>query len=236
MIKLHVFPTGPEIPNYSPACMKLETWLRLAKLPYEIVTVANPGKAPKGKLPYIVDGNDTVPDSEAIIAWLSKKYEIDLDENLSVEEKAVARAFERMLNEHAYFGLLFARWIDPPGWAQVKAAYFGGLPPGLRQLVPAMLQRSVRRDLRGQGLGRHTPDEIYARIAQDLQAVSDYLGDQPFFMGREPTTIDASVYAFVGNCIEADLKTPLTELAVQHANLVDYCARMRQRCFPESKK
>lgn len=236
MIKLHVFPAGPELPNYSPACMKLETWLRLAKLPYEKVTVANPGKAPKGKLPYIVDGADTVPDSEAVIAYLSNKYEIDLDENLSAEEKAVARAFERMLNEHAYFGLLFARWIDPAGWAQVKAAYFDGMPPVIKQIVPHLVRRNIRRDLRGQGIGRHSADEIYARVAQDLQAVSDYLGDQAFFMGREPTTIDATVYAFVGNCIEANLKTPLTALAQQHPNLVAYCTRMRQRCFPESKK
>lgn len=236
MIKLHVFPSGPEIPNYSQACMKLETWLKLAKLPYEIVKQPDSRKAPKGKLPYIVDGADTVPDSEAVIAYLSKKYEIDLDEHLSVEEQAVARAFERMLNEHAYFGMVYSRWIDPRGWRQTKPAFFGKLPPVLKQLVPALVRRTLRRDLHGQGLGRHAPEEIYGRVAQDLQAVSDYLGDQPYFMGREPTTIDATVYAFVGNCIEANLRTPLTELASQHANLVAYCARMRQRCFPEMKK
>lgn len=236
MIKLHVFPTGPEIPNYSPACMKLETWLQLAKLPYETIRLANPSKAPKGKLPYIVDGADTVADSEAVIAYLSKKYEVDLDEHLSAEEKAVARAFERMLNEHAYFGLLFARWIEPAGWAQVKAAYFSDIPPVIKQLVTGMLQRSVRRDLKGQGIGRHTPQEVYARIAQDLQAVSDYLGDQPFMMGREPTTIDATVYAFVGNALMANLKTPITALAQQHPNLLAYCERMTARCFPQLKK
>lgn len=236
MIKLHVFPSGPEIPNYSPACMKLETWLKLAKLPYETVLVTNPGKAPKGKLPYIVDGADTIPDSEAVIAYLSKKYEVDLDESLSAEEKAVARAFERMLNEHAYFGLLFARWIEPAGWAQVKATFFGGLPPVLRDVISALLRRNTRRDVKGQGMGRHTPEEVYARIAQDLQAVSDYLGDQPFMMGREPTTIDATVYGFVGNVVMANIKTPLTALAQQHPNLLAYCARMTERCFPQLKK
>ncbi|WP_375480322.1 hypothetical protein [uncultured Nostoc sp.] len=42
------------LPSISPACMELETWLRMAKLPYNntiVVTADNLKLAPKGKVP-----------------------------------------------------------------------------------------------------------------------------------------------------------------------------------------
>ena len=43
------------IPNVSPFCWKLETWLRSRRFPYEVVDAPDPRKAPKGKLPFIED-------------------------------------------------------------------------------------------------------------------------------------------------------------------------------------
>lgn len=36
-IKLFVYPRMFAIPNLSPFCCKLETWLRIAEVPYELV-------------------------------------------------------------------------------------------------------------------------------------------------------------------------------------------------------
>ena len=55
-IKLFQFPRMFGIPNVSPFCCKLETWLRIAKVPYEVVDTPDPRKGPKGKLPFIEDG------------------------------------------------------------------------------------------------------------------------------------------------------------------------------------
>jgi hypothetical protein len=57
MIKLYQFKPALDLPNASPFCMKLEIYLRMANLPYEIVLNADSRKAPKGKLPYIEDGS-----------------------------------------------------------------------------------------------------------------------------------------------------------------------------------
>ena len=236
MIKLHQFPTGPEIPNYSPFCLKAETWLKLAGLPYEIVWLADPRKAPMGKLPYIVDGDKTVADSEAIIAYLAATYGVDLDKGLNAEQKAVARAFERMLSEHSYWGLLYARWIAPEGFAQTRKLFFAQLPLLLRGLISRLARKDTIRNAHGHGLARHAPEKIYARIAQDLQAVADYLGDKPYLMGAEPTTVDATVYGFIANFHRAQVKTPLAALVARHPRLIAYSERMTQRCFPNLKK
>jgi glutathione S-transferase len=231
-IQLHQFPAHLGMPNLSPFCMKVETWLKLAGLPYEIKWQPNPRKGPVGKLPYIVDDGEIVCDSERIIAHLSRKHGIDLDAGLSAPQRALARVIQRMLDEHTYWGVLYSRWLDPAGWAQFRGVVFGALPPPLRRPVSALVQKKLRRYAWSQGLGRHPPDEIYARIGQDLQALSALLGDQPFFMGAQPRTLDASAYAILGNCWEAGIDPVLKPMLGQHPNLVAYCARMRARCFP----
>ena len=70
MIQLHQYPPMFGIPNPSPFCLKLETWLRMAKLPYEVVRVVDPRKDPKGKVPWIEDQGRTIADSAFIIDYL----------------------------------------------------------------------------------------------------------------------------------------------------------------------
>jgi hypothetical protein len=52
MIRLHQYPPMFGIPNPSPFCMKLETWLRMTRLPFEVVRVVDPRKGPKGRVPW----------------------------------------------------------------------------------------------------------------------------------------------------------------------------------------
>ena len=83
MIKLYQFAPAFGLPNASPFCMKVETYLRMAGLPHELV---NDGlrvmKAPKGKLPFIDDDGVVVADSTFIIEHLQRRYGAPLDEAL----------------------------------------------------------------------------------------------------------------------------------------------------------
>ena len=85
----------------------------------------------------------------------------------------------------------------------------------------------------GQGLGRHTPAEIYRKGARDLQALSDVLGTKPYFMGETPRTVDATAYGLLTNIIDIDLETPMKPIARGFPNLVDYTARMRGKYFAD---
>jgi glutathione S-transferase len=235
-IKLYQFPTALGVPNLSPFCMKVEVWLRLAGLDYEIKWTPNPRVGPKGKLPFIKDDGAVVADSQHIIEHLEKAHDVRLDANLTGEQKAIAHAFGHMLAEHTYFALLYHRWINPQSWPVTRETFFGSLPPGVRHVAATVVQRKTRRDLNGHGLGRHSPEEIDRRAAQDLAAVAEYLNVKPYFMGDKPTGIDATVYAFLANMWEVELDTPLKHMVGRHKNLVAYCERMRARCFGEKKK
>ena len=235
MIRLHQFPTGLGLPNLSPFCMKVEVWLRLAGLPYEIAVDRVPFKAPLKKLPMVEDGGRVIADSHSILEELARTHAVDLDAGLTPAERATALAFTRLCSEHLYWAILYSRWAEESGWNTVKPVFFGFLPPVARQLVSGFARRSTLSQLQGHGLGRHPRAEIYRRAAQDIAAIADTVGAKPYFLGDRPTTVDATLYAFLANCWDVPMATPLKDAVGSQLNLVAYCRRMKERCFPERK-
>jgi glutathione S-transferase len=96
-----------------------------------------------------------------------------------------------------------------------------------------MVLDSMKATLHAHGLGRHSSTEIVTRATADIAALATLLGDRPYLHGPEPTTIDASVYAFESSLLDVDMDTPLRRCALSHPNLVAHAARMRARYYPE---
>src|SRR6185295_19040355 len=69
MIKLHQGQRWRKLPNMSPPCVKLETWLRMAEIPYEMAP-PDLAEAPKGKVPFIEDAGVKMGDSTLIVEHL----------------------------------------------------------------------------------------------------------------------------------------------------------------------
>ena len=135
--------------------MKLETYLRMAGLPYELVNSGDVLKAPKGKLPWIDDDGKRVADTNFIIEYLKGRYGDPLDAALSPEQGAVATAFQRLLEEDLYWAVVQTRWVEDAGWQKTREAFFGALPVPLRWIVPPLARRGLRSEMRGHGMSRH---------------------------------------------------------------------------------
>jgi glutathione S-transferase len=229
MIELVQFTPALGLMNASPFCMKVEVFLRLAGLPYRAVNGAMPMGKPKGKLPVLRDTGQTIADSEAIVAWLQERHGAAMPLAMRAPITGVAHVVRRMLEEHTYFAMLWLRWIDDTAFEQTRRAFFGGMPPLLRTLVPALVRRKMRRDLVGQGTGRHGAAEIALRACADLDALAVVLGESPFFGGSEPGAIDATTYAFLANALWAPIDNLPRRHLQQQPSLVGYCERMRER-------
>ncbi len=168
MITLYQFPPAFGLPNASPFCMKLELYLRMAGLPYRNRHTLDLQRAPKGKLPWIDDDGTVVADSGLIIEYLKRERGDTLDVDLTPLQRAQGLAITRLVEEHLYWVVLNDRWIASPGWEMTKAAVFGRLAWPLRVIVPYVAQRGLRAELRGQGIGRHTPEQIHALGIADI--------------------------------------------------------------------
>jgi glutathione S-transferase len=231
VITLYAFGPGFGLPDPSPFVTKVETLLKMAKLPYRTDTTGF-RKAPKGKLPYIDDDGTVVSDSTLIRWYLEKKYGIDFDKGLDARQKATAWAFEKMTEDQLYWVVVHDRWMDDANFQRGPAKFFDSVPAPMRRVVKAMVRRKLRATLRGQGIGRHSPDEIVALATRSIDAIADFLGDKPFFMGGEPTGVDATMFAFACGALCPHFETRTRAAAEMHDNLRRYVGRMTARFYP----
>jgi glutathione S-transferase len=211
--------------------MKLETYLRMAGLTFELVNDGNVMKAPMGKLPYIEDDGRVVADTHFIIEYLKKRHGDPLDASMTATERALATAFQRLLEEDLYWAVVHTRWIDDDGWAKTRKAFFGALPVPLRWILPPLARRGLRAEMRGHGMGRHSADEIHAIGCRDVDALADWLGDNPYLLGDQPRSIDASAHAFLANLLWAPVESPIRRHAQARPALEAYCQRMKARYY-----
>lgn len=235
-IELYQFAPAFGLPNASPFCMKMETWLRMSGLPFSIPApnFSQFGKAPKRKFPYIRDTADgrLLGDSSAIILHLSKAYGVTLDDWLSPVQQATALAFQRLLEENLYWTALYLRWMPENNWVKTRAAFFGDLPAPLKLFLPSVARRGMKKALYAQGMGRHSETEIMAIGKRDISALAIFLGDKPYIMGGQPCSLDASAYAFIANLTGEQVPdSELKQHALGFPQFAAYCERMRERYY-----
>ena len=231
MIKLYQFSPALGLPNPSSFCLKLETYLRMTGLPYEVASTDSLNDAPKGKMPYIRDGDRLMADSNFIINYLEKNYDCSLDKSLSPTDKAISLAMRRLIEENLYWTIVYYRWFDDSNWPTIRKTFFGELPPIIRQVIPIIARRNIQANLQGHGMGRHTPEEIVQIGREDLTAIADFLADKPYLMGEKPTTVDASVYGLLANVVSVPLSSPFKDHADKYPNLAAYCQRIQEQYY-----
>jgi glutathione S-transferase len=232
MITLYSFGPVAGLPDLSPFVTKVQVLLKMAGLDYQ-TDRRGFRRAPKGKLPYIDDGGTIVADSTFIRLYLEKKYAIDFDKGLSDPERATAWAFEKLCEDHLYWAAVHARWLDDANFNAGPGRLFKSVPALIRPLIIKKVRGEVAKRLVGQGMGRHTGEEIATLAARDLAALADFLGDKPYFMGDQPSGVDATIFAFVAGSLCTAFTTPLRTAAESHANLRAYHDRLMRRYFPD---
>lgn len=211
--------------TFSPYCLKVEVYLKLVNIPYQTIETL-PNKGPLKKLPFIEDKGRKIPDSRLILEYLKDIYGNELDQNLTEQQLAQGHLLCRLCEESLINVLLFSRWIDNKQWRQFKKIAFGHLPPVIRSLVPLLLRKKMNRKLVCQGYILHDQEQVYAFGADDLEAIAAYLSITPFAVSNEPTSFDATLYAFLSNILDKTIVTPLTMALLKHESLVSYCDRM----------
>jgi len=234
-ITLYQFMPMFGLPNPSPFCMKLETYLRLAGLKHDVVTVRSLTRSPTGKAPFIEIDGRVISDSGLIIQHLESTNGHPVDGKLTLAERAQSLAFQRLMEEHLYWVAVYMRWVDPAtrvDW-QPHLQMLIGLPSFLTGIVNRLAARGIAKTLRKQGLGRHSPEALWQMGASDIQALAHWLGNREWGFGDKPTTFDACLAAFVGNIIRTPWDSPLRTVTMKHGNLVAHYQRLMARCFPE---
>ncbi len=219
------------LPSVSPFCLKLDAFLRITGIPHKAVTTPTPFGGPKGKAPWIEHEGRKIGDSGFIIDYLRTQFGVDPEKGLSAAERGVGVALRRLIEENLYWTTVYDRWINDKNWATYRDTVLGGIPVPMRYAIAPMARRSIRRQLRGHGLGIHSGDEIHAIGKRDIGALADVLGEKPYFLGNEPTEIDATAYGILANIIVVPITSPVKDEALRRKNLVAFVERFRSRYY-----
>lgn len=236
MIILYQFPSIWNLPNASPFCLKLETYLRMVDLPYEIRFVQDPRKGPKGKLPCISLDGEKIADSELIIDLLKEKYGDVLDKNITEKQRALMSLLDSAFADRLYWIMLYFRWQDELGWLSVKQGFFTRLPFLTHLFLPNLLRKSMKKSLYLQGYGRHNREELLQMAHKTLDAIVIILGQNKYFLGSELTSIDATAFGFLVNILWLPYDDPLKIYLQKHSNIIEYCDRIWNTFYPELPK
>jgi glutathione S-transferase len=198
---LYDFPADPQLPGYpsfSPFVMLVHRALVLAKLPFRMERVAYQNIKrinPVGQLPVLgIDGNH-VSDSTRILQRIEALAPGSLTAGLDARGVAEAWLWEEFADTALYPQVLATRCADERGWAVIKPAFFGGIPPIVRDVVANMIRKRTLGMLRGRDFLRNGMEVFMERLNRVLDQLEARAPEGGFWLGDKPSVADLGLFA-----------------------------------------
>ena len=221
MITLYSYPTLFGVADNNGYGLKVFAFMRMAGLKFEHEHIFDASAAPHSQLPYIIDDGDIIGDSDIILTHLSRKYQLQIDTELGVQERRLNLLVTRLLDD-LYWVMSYSRWQDERFWPSFQAAFLRH-HPNLTETELAKARAFNLQRYHFQGIGRYAPDEAYARGLADLNVLDEIISDDGFVHGAQPTSIDAGIYGFIANIYFYDIETPLKRFVRSREKLERHC-------------
>ena len=234
MITLYGWGPGFGCPSPSPYVMKSDMQLQMLGVEFDRA-IADLESIPKGKAPYMKDGDLLIEDSNFIRAHMEKKLGKNLDDGLSDAEIGTGWALERMVESNLYSCILYERWLIPENFKKGPATFFMGIPEDARAQVIEEVLTQIKTSYWGTGFGRHSREERLKFAEWDILAIAAALGEKDYLFGDSPKAGDASVASMLITGATPYFDTPVEELITRHENLAAYMERVKSRYFSEAK-
>jgi glutathione S-transferase len=234
MLKLHIFGPYFGLPDGSPFCIKALILLKMSGLAHDVERM-DFKKAPKGKAPYLTDGDKIIADSHFLMRHLEASHGTNFSGEYNTGDLAKGWSVARMLEEHFYFLSMGIRWLNDENFYKGPYQFFAAAPAPIRPLVARIVRGKVRKTQNLQGLGRHTSDERLELAKGDIDAVEALLADNSYFLGDRVSGVDASVCAFLWAASTPYFESPIGDYIRTRPKLTAYIKRMADQFFPDFK-
>jgi len=237
MVYLYQFPRTPHIPNLSPYCLKLETWLRMAQIPYEICETVKAASGPEGTLPFIELNGKQISDSDITIRELTHTFSKEgLESAMDDRQSGIARAVERMVEDSMIRSFAYSRYHDHVNELFSQEILGPNVPHWMiSKPVRMLFQRRIIGRLQAHGIGRHPKEEIIKTGLEDMRALSKILGNNQFFGGNKPARVDCTVFGHLAQMLYIPIKNEHQDLlnSDECKNLRAFCNRMKDQFWAD---
>ena len=208
--------------SVSPFCLKLEMLLAHLELDHSLVIEPDPRKAPKGKMPWAKIDGEVFADSEIIIEVIDRRTDGLVYAGMTPQERAYGLGLVRLAEEHLYWLMAAARWLDDDWWPNVKRDFMKVIPAVIRTPISSLIRRRMKQTVMLQGLGAHTPEEQLGFARRDLAALQDAISESRFLFGDKISVFDMGIAAILAGIYDNHPATRLTYIANEFLALKAY--------------
>jgi glutathione S-transferase len=238
MITMYGFIPAWGLPDVSPFVSKIDCFMRMAGIPFQLVTLPQGDltRTPKGKLPVIDDDGVIVSDTVLIEMYLNRKFGDPLDAHLSREQRAIGVAFSRMFDDSFYWFLVQMRYRRDEDFAvydPIWETFLAFVPPEARAAPVREFRERLLRQFFHSGKGRNSEKEVETMAFQQFDAIADFLGDKPYLFGDRPSTVDAAAYASLSHAMFVPFPSPIGRYGNSKPSLLAYVNRIQAQFYPE---
>jgi glutathione S-transferase len=217
-------------PCGSPFGLKVEGFLRLHKIPYEIASWL-PFSPRTNKMPWIEFKKDgkilEIDDSENIFDFLTQEFDIQ-EPALEPQQLALAHSMQRMMEDSFYWYVSRSRWGDN---LQETTRRFG---------IPSLVGKfivgpKVQAALRSQGVLRRPHEDALKFARRDLLALDTIVPDAGFLFGDRPTRFDVAIASHIASLIYQPILHDLRALTInEFPKIVAYVDRFIEFAWGEA--
>jgi glutathione S-transferase len=226
MLTLYSYPDLFGVADNNPFGLKVYAFLKLCGLPFCHKHILDASKAPRGQLPYIVDGELLIGDSDSIVSHLISRSNLQIDGRLTSSQHDSDLLIRRMLDD-LYWVMSYSRWKD----GRFYPLFRNAILQTHRSITAEALDKAREYNLQRyhyQGVGRYEPDAVYRRGIENLRVLANLVPASGFLFGEHPSSIDASIYGFVANIYFYEIDTPLKRFVVSQPRLVRHCLSVHE--------
>lgn len=233
-VYLYQFPRLQTIPNMSPYCLKVETFLKANKIPHEVVEDVKK-RSKFGMLPFIELNGEQIADSQIIVNRLKDLFKVK--PLPSSKDEAIARAFDRMSDNHTLMLSYKSKVLDNPKNDLLSAALrdMMGCPqwliPYVAPIMGCYMRCKVSKRIAA-SIGEFPVAECKDFLRKDFDAYRDLLGEKKFLFGDDITATDCTVFSQLATTLYVPTESYAKDiLKEEYPTLVAYAERIRDTVF-----
>ncbi|KAJ1372154.1 hypothetical protein KIN20_034233 [Parelaphostrongylus tenuis] len=232
VVYLYQFPRSKTIPNMSPFCLKVETFLKVNKIPYEVCPLLM-GRSRYGLLPFVELNGEQIADSQIIVDRLTKYFNVK--PLSSSKNEAIARVIERTADIHTFLVAYKFKVVENTDDIFLATLRDLGCPGVLLPIVTPVIAFLMKRKAANRiaaAVGELDREEFKEMLKKDYDAYRDLLGSQKFLFGDEISSADCTLFGQLATLLYIPMSSYAKDiLKEKYPTLVEYCDRIRDNVY-----
>lgn len=234
---LFILPRSPWAPSLSPACTRVETFLRANGIPYTAIETIDPLGALNGELPFLIYKRQRVDQLPKMMELITSEFNVAMDSTLTRDQRAIGASLRCTL-EYSVERLLYRIvFIDYPSLAVAQIARALHMSHLRARLAVRGYVIKLKKRLAITAYGSLVSKQCKNEFLQDCEAIEAQIGHKRYlFSDTTMTSYDCAVYAllvsfaYMGS--HASLSAACSTVA-DSAVLMAYINRISKRLFSD---